>query len=148
MEKQAKRGYTNGNKAAEKISNIRKDVEEKGQLLSLSDFTCKCTHTLHTHYTHKLHTHYTHTTHTKHTVYLHTVYLHKYTLHTDYIIFSNSSSLVSSGKHPEPGQQVDAVCRKFSLNHNVWVKAYTKFSHTAHDDFVEEVKRLLEFEHK
>lgn len=94
VEKQAKRGYTNGNRAAEKISNIRKNVEEKGQLLSLSDFT------------------------------------------------------FSSGKHPEPGQQVDAVCRKFSLNQHVWVKAYTKFSHTAHDDFVEEVKRLLEFEHK
>ena len=67
VEKQAKRGYTNGNKAAEKISNIRKDVEEKGQLLSLSDFTCKCTHTLHTHYTHR-HTSYTRTTHTLHTL--------------------------------------------------------------------------------
>jgi len=49
---------------------------------------------------------------------------------------------------PWPGApKVEALCSRFRLNKNVWVKAYSKCKDVPEQDFAEEVKHLLRFQH-
>ncbi|XP_063675010.1 uncharacterized protein LOC134811847 isoform X2 [Bolinopsis microptera] len=49
---------------------------------------------------------------------------------------------------PPPGTpKIEALCSRFSLNKNVWVKSYSKCKDVPEQDFIEEVKHLLKFEH-
>ncbi|KAL5257947.1 hypothetical protein ACHWQZ_G012784 [Mnemiopsis leidyi] len=49
---------------------------------------------------------------------------------------------------PLPGSpKVEAICSRFSLSKNVWVKSYSKCKDIPEQHFIEEVKNLLKFEH-